>query len=99
MPECFRAVWKEPHHVPAPTLNLRSPGELAVMLPYLLGYQPGDALVLVCMRAGRVCLTACQALSPGEQLPPAMDALPAGIAKADPEGVITPSGTPTSPRR
>lgn len=72
----------------APTLSLRSAGDLVAALPYLLGYQPRDALVLACLRAGRVCLTACQALSPDEQLPPALDALLAGIAKADPEGVI-----------
>lgn len=71
-----------------PTLSLRSTADLVTVLPYLLGYQPRDALVLVCLRDGRVCLTACQPLPPGGEPPPALDALLAGMAKADPETVI-----------
>ena len=71
-----------------PTISLRSAGDLVTVLPYLLGYQPRDALVLVCVRAGQVCMTACQPLPPGGEPPPALDALLAGMAKADPEAAI-----------
>ena len=72
----------------SPTITMRSAGDLVAVLPYLLGYHPRDSLVLVCLREGRVCLTACQPLPPGGEPPPALDALLAGMAKADPEAVI-----------
>lgn len=72
----------------APTLTLRGGGDLVVALPYLLGYQPRDALVLVCLRAGQVCMTAHQPLPRGGEPPPALDSLLAGMAKADPDSVI-----------
>jgi hypothetical protein len=71
-----------------PTLSLRSTADLVATMPYLLGYHPRDALVLVCLRGGRICLTACQPLLPGGDPPPVLDALLAGMAKADPEAVI-----------
>lgn len=71
-----------------PTISLRSAGDLVTVLPYLLGYQPRDALVLVCLREGQICMTACQPLPLGGEPPPALDALLAGMAKADPEAVI-----------
>ena len=71
-----------------PTLSLRSTADLVATMPYLLGYHPRDALVLVCLRAGRIALTACQPLLPGGEPPPVLDALLAGMAKADPEAVI-----------
>ena len=72
----------------SPTITMRSAGDLVAVLPYLLGYHPRDSLVLVCLREGQVCLTACQPLPPGGEPPPALDALLAGMAKADPEAVI-----------
>src|SRR5688572_14328183 len=72
----------------SPTITMRSAGDLVVVVPYLLGYHPRDSLVLVCLREGQVCLTACQPLPPGGEPPPALDALLAGMAKADPEAVI-----------
>lgn len=72
----------------APTLTLRSAGDLVAVLPYLLGYQPRDALVLVCVRNSQICITACQPLTAGGEPPRAFDSLLAGVAKADPEGVI-----------
>ena len=72
----------------APTVTLRNAGDLVATMPYLLGYQPRDALVVVCLKAGRVCLTACQPLPAGEGQPPALDALLAGMAKADPDTVV-----------
>jgi hypothetical protein len=72
----------------SPTITMRSAGDLVAVLPYLLGYHPRDSLVLVCLREGQVCLTACQPLSLGGEPLPALDALLAGMAKADPEAVI-----------
>jgi hypothetical protein len=72
----------------SPTITMRSAGDLVAVLPYLLGYQPRDSLVLVCLSHGRVCLTACQPLPPSGEPPRALDALLAGMAKADPEAVI-----------
>lgn len=66
----------------SPTITMRSARDLVAVLPYLLGYHPRDSLVLVCLRDGQVCLTACQPLAQGGEPPPALDALLAGMAKA-----------------
>ena len=36
---------------------LRSPGEVAQMVPYLLGFEPAESLVLIGLRGGRVAVT------------------------------------------
>ncbi|MFW5471625.1 DUF4192 domain-containing protein [Knoellia sp. CPCC 206435] len=67
---------------------MSSAADLVAVLPHLLGYHPHDALVMVCLREGRVCLTAHQPLPADEQTHPALGALLAGMAKADPEAVV-----------
>ncbi|KRE41046.1 DUF4192 domain-containing protein [Knoellia sp. Soil729] len=72
----------------APTIRMRNTADLVALLPHLLGYHPSNALVLVCLREGRICLTAHQPLPPTREIHPALCDLLAGMAKADPEGVI-----------
>ncbi|MFW5472292.1 DUF4192 domain-containing protein [Knoellia sp. CPCC 206450] len=67
---------------------MRRPADLVALLPHLLGYHPHDALVLVCLREGRICLTAHQPLPADEQIHPALGPLMVGMAKVDPEAVI-----------
>jgi len=71
-----------------PTIRLSEPAELVAVLPFLLGYHPRDALVLVCARGARVVLTACQTLPEEQAVYPALDELMSGIAHADPDTAI-----------
>ncbi|MFC7489444.1 MULTISPECIES: DUF4192 domain-containing protein [unclassified Knoellia] len=72
----------------APLIRVRGRADLVALLPHLLGYHPSNALVLVCLRQERICLTAHQPLPPTQEIHPALSDLLAGMAKADPEAVI-----------
>ena len=45
-------------HEPVPRLQLSGPGDVAQLVPYLLGFVPQDSLVLLVTRGGRVEVTA-----------------------------------------
>ena len=45
-------------HEPVPRFQLASPGDVAQLVPYLLGFDPQDSLVLLVTRQGRVEVTA-----------------------------------------
>lgn len=74
-----------------PTVSLGEPGEIAVALPYLLGYRPAESIVLVSLggpSGRRVGLTVRADLPPPEHGPALARALTRSLAQDRPDGVL-----------
>ena len=69
-------------------IRLRGPGDILATLPYQLGYQPDDAVVVVALRDRAVGLTQRLDLPPPERVPEAVDAMLPPLLREEPDDVL-----------
>jgi hypothetical protein len=66
---------------PPPLLTVRSPADLLAAVPYLLGFHPGDSLVVVALRSKQVIFAARADLPPADAPPTHVGGLARYIAE------------------
>jgi hypothetical protein len=73
-----------------PAVRLSEPGEIAAALPYLIGFQPRESLVVVSLRGstGEFGLTARIDLPPAEHRPPVLGGLVRSVGTDRPGAVL-----------
>ncbi|MGO4341551.1 DUF4192 domain-containing protein [Pedococcus sp. 2YAF34] len=70
------------------TLRLRSPGELLAVVPYLLGFEPTNSIMCICLQDSRIGLTQRLDLPPAGQGEDAVRLLMPSLLREHPDQVL-----------